>query len=218
MLWLLLAFVGYTAAVPHGKILQVWKANPGLQRLEVRDDYKALHAACKKASDDCASQLFFGCFLHGLYHRSAVSDVLGKMDVSQLPGPGSRTWWPKASEALQRGLKAACAYKGAKSLPYQVPGGVLCWKRLMPHRLKLLQACRCIAAMSNPTFAAVDEALPLVLGPYSLLKNRGGLQKYMRRHLARFLSCFLQRRLRVTAKCWELSVATLFEIHWFLSC
>ena len=88
--------------VGFNTILKVWKKNPDLQSLEVRDDYVALRKACRAVPGDRAFQMFIGAFLHGFYYPEAVNHVVKSMELFDMRASSGTARNKAVSTALKK--------------------------------------------------------------------------------------------------------------------
>jgi hypothetical protein len=188
------------AALSLAKVKQVWTNNPDYW-VSNRDDHHSLMQGIGAIKGPLWVKLLFGCFLHSLYFRAAKKLAQPHLIGTHFKDSASAA---ELRPVLKNGLKAITQYKGAKSFPFQVPGGVRCWKSLLKGSTleKLILACKKAAKHPQPTMSNIDRLLPMQMGAYSLRPITA--KAYLRRHLSRSIALYLGGV--GTEACWTLSM------------
>ena len=182
---------------------RVFRQNPQWATLDCREDYVSLSRTVSRHRRSTAVRLMVGIVLHGFYHRAAVECMPAALRLPSDRGLSSMEWVAAMQGVYEDMLKLGRAYRGPQGFPYRwIKNGTDIAESLRPHLSMLYGACVSISVCSRPSLCAIGSLLPPILGWYSMSST--GRCMYMRRHLARWMTCYLYPQGHPNAADWEL--------------
>ena len=141
--------------------------------------------------------------MHGFYHRSAVKCMAAALRLPTDSRLSATQWASAAQGGYDDMLKTSLEYQGPQGFPYKwIPDGMVIAQSLRPHLSLLYDACVSIAVCPRPSFCIIDTLLPQDLGRYSMSST--SRCRYMRRHLARWILCYVYPHVKSNAADWNL--------------
>ena len=182
---------------------RVARRYPSDAALDTRQDYKVLTAVVSACRRSIAVKLVVGIILHGFYHEAAVRRMMKSLNPPTDAGVSSAQWAQAMRSSLDRMIRAGQEYDDRQRFPYPwIKDGTQIAVSLRSRLRQIHEACICIGTHSHASMSVVDQLLPSDMGWYSVSATRRC--QYMRRHLARWISCFVYPHGRVEPADWNL--------------
>ena len=194
---------GAPRSVEISAAARVLRRNPGWATLDVREDYVALGQVVSGYRRSMVVKLMAGIILHGFYHRAALECMAAALRLPSDRGLSGMEWTIAAQGGYDDMLNLGWEYHGPQGFPYRwIKSGTKIAESFRPHLSILYDACVSIVSCPRPSICTIDSLLPKDLGWYSMSGTSRCM--YMRRHLARWMTCYLYPQGHPDAADWDL--------------